>query len=346
MQLIDDYIIESYEYNKNNCNYYKVKCKICNHEKIISKNNIQRQDMKHSALNCKEDYYKYNYINNIYGDYKCIQLEHINNKGYFLIMQCKICGHIKRIKEHQIENFMHSASECGLEYYDNFINQIYGDAKIIKHLGIINKTNQHYFEVECIKCHRHTKLSLLSIINTPWTHNKCWQLVKKDKYAKAIENRFNNMKQRCENENNNNYIHYGKRNIKIEYNNVIDLYDDFYDELVSFANQYGLRNSTFDRIDVNGNYCKSNLRIANQNTQSTNTTRMKYFIVEKNDIRILSNSAMEFGRQFNVNGRSVGNCIRGTSKTCNGWKIIKIYTRDINIDDIIKQEKVTNKIII
>ncbi|MHB9924535.1 hypothetical protein [Clostridium botulinum] len=346
MKLIQDYLIKSFEYTKNNSNYYKVKCSICGYEKIINKSNIKKQSMNHSALNCKDRYYIHDYVNKIFGDYICIDFEHSDKNGYFLIMKCNICGHIKKVRESQIKEMNHSGMECRDDYYNSFINQIYGDVKIITHLGIINKTNYNYFEVECLKCHRHTKLSLSSIINTPWTHDKCWQLVKKDKYAKAIERRFYNMKQRCENENNTNYSHYGKRNVKLRYECVIDLYDDFYNELVCFSNKHGLRNSTFDRINVDGDYCKDNLRIANQNTQSTNTTRMKYFIAEKGNIRVLSNSAMEFGRQFNVNGRSVGNCIRGKSKTCNGWRIVKVYDKNIKIGNIVKQESVTTKLIV
>ena len=181
---------------------------------------------------------------------------------------------------------------------------------------------------------------------TPWKHNRCWELVEKNKYTNILENRFYNIKQRCENPNNTNYKFYGAKGITLEYDNIIDFYDDFYKLFVKQIQLYGIKNATFDRIDVDGNYTKDNIRITNMKVQNTNTTRMKYFVAEKDGIRVLSNNTIKFGKYFNVNGRSIGNCVRGKSNSCDGWKVIAVYDRKSNIKDIINQESVTTKIIV
>ena len=58
----------------------------------------------------------------------------------------------------------------------------------------------------------------------------------------------------------------------------------------------------------------------------------------KNEL-YLSNDSMEFGRCFNINGRSVGNCVRGNSKTCGNFrfKLICKFDRECNVNTITKE---------
>ena len=73
--------------------------------------------------------------------------------------------------------------------------------------------------------------------------------------------RYYNMYQRCNNPNDSGYEHYGGRGIKLEYENAIDLYFDFIDEFRKLAETNPINTISFDRIDINGNYCKNNLRL-------------------------------------------------------------------------------------
>ena len=176
----------------------------------------------------------------------------------------------------------------------------------------------------------------------------CFKNVPDSEYKCTIGTRFNDMKNRCNNPNHKMYKFYGQRGIKLLYKYPVDLYHDFIEELKEHSRIYGLRNSTFDRIDVNGNYCKDNLRITTQKIQNVNQHRKKFFIIEKENKRILADSAMEVGRYLNINGRSIGNVIRKQSKSAGGWKLYKILNNvsKENIDEIIKNEDVTTNLII
>lgn len=259
-------------------------------------------------------------------------------------IKCSVCGNEKMIKPHNYNRtkLLHNTWNCGDNYYKHFIGMKYGDYEVIEYLG--NKK----FLLQCNVCKVTEIIQLESLkrSNSNFQHGmRCIRNVPDSEYKKSIVERFNDMKQRCTNPNNNNYPHYGARGITVEYKYPIDLYMDFIDELKEHAEKYGLSNSTFDRIDVNGNYCKENLRISTQSIQSTNTTRKKVFILEKDNERVLCDNAMEFGRRYGVNGRSVGNVTRGTSKTAGGWRLVRIVGVDENIDSVIINEGVTTKLI-
>ena len=149
---------------------------------------------------------------------------------------------------------------------------------------------------------------------------------------------WSGIKQRCFNPNSNRYKNYGGRGIKNEFKDFVEFYHYFYDGLKNDLNL------TIDRIDVDGNYNKENTRLISHKNQQSNKTNTRYFIGEKHGKKFVSNNALEFGNYFNINGRSVGNCLRGKSKTAGGWKFHNIskelfeeLTKDCNEIIIIKE---------
>lgn len=341
--LVDDYEIIEEVSKRYNHRYYRMVCSICGHEKICGDGNIRKQDNHHSPFNCKDDYYK-DIIGQCFGDYECIDIQHNDKPGFKAIIKCSVCGCIKSINASSIKKeYIHSPLICRNSYYQSMIGKEYGDLKII---GVGSKSgNEITYCCECKICGTKCKRTLRALEKGIKHGAECFKQVPDSKIKQVVANRWYNMYSRCNNPNNTSYSHYGARGIKLMYQSPIDLYYDFADELKEFAKTHDIRNSTFDRIDVNGNYEKSNLRVTTQQVQNINTTRKRYFIIEKDEQRIVSDSAMECGRYLGVNGHSMGNVVRGSSKTCSGWHLYKILKPDENIQDIIEREGVTTNLI-
>ncbi len=107
------------------------------------------------------------------------------------------------------------------------------------------------------------------------------------------------MKQRCFNEHDKNYKHYGGRGIKVCDEWLSD-FMVFYNWSMNTGYQDGL---TIDRIDVNGNYELSNCRWVNMKKQSRN---------KRNNIN------------YNINGKT--HCIMDCCKILN-LNYHTVYTR-------------------
>ena len=75
---------------------------------------------------------------------------------------------------------------------------------------------------------------------------------------------------RCRNPNDKDYHHYGGRGIIFEWPDFISFKNDMYESYLEHTKEYGEQDTTIDRIDVDGNYCKENCRWATRKQQSLN----------------------------------------------------------------------------
>lgn len=148
------------------------------------------------------------------------------------------------------------------------------------------------------------------------THSK--HKLRKDR----LYNIWAKMKQRCYNTNNKSYKNYGGRGIKIckewleEENGFINFYkwaiNNGYKEHLE---KFGSKNTTIDRIDVNGNYEPNNCRWATQREQSLNR-RSNVFISYNGETKTIS----EWVEKTNLTYSSIKHRLK------RGWSIERTLT--------------------
>jgi len=108
-------------------------------------------------------------------------------------------------------------------------------------------------------------------------------MIKKDWRTKHSMSRtrfygvYRDMKQRCNYEKDKQYNLYGGRGIKCEWNSFLDFKKDMYKSYIKHKKKYPeYRNTSIDRINNNGNYCKENCRWATHKIQQCNKSTTAY----------------------------------------------------------------------
>lgn len=87
---------------------------------------------------------------------------------------------------------------------------------------------------------------------------------------------WNGIKQRCLNKNNKSYCNYGGRGIKID-ESWANNYEEFYNWAIKAGYKKGLQ---IDRKDNDGDYCASNCRFVDQETQANNKRNVELYTID------------------------------------------------------------------
>ena len=118
------------------------------------------------------------------------------------------------------------------------------------------------------------------------------------------------------------YYNYGARGISSDYyKNFIDFYDDLYESYKNHVNEYGVKDTTLDRLNVNGNYEKNNLRWATREEQNNNTRNQlrTYIGISPDGEEYIFHNIKQFSEEHNLRKENVSSVIRGKDKSYYGW---------------------------
>lgn len=90
------------------------------------------------------------------------------------------------------------------------------------------------------------------------------------------------MRGRCSSPRKTMYPRYGGRGISVcdRWGKYEDFKEDMYESYLTHAKEHGERQTSIDRIDVNGNYEPGNCRWANREIQGNNTTKTRLVTID------------------------------------------------------------------
>lgn len=129
-----------------------------------------------------------------------------------------------------------------------------------------------------------------------------------------IYNTWRNMIDRCSNPKDHNFNNYGGRGIKVcdRWLKFENFYIDMIESYMKHIEKYGEKDTSIDRMNVNGDYTLSNCRWATPKEQAANR-RSNHLITYKGQTKTLA----EWSEKFNMLGSTINERLR------RGWPIEK-----------------------
>ena len=155
------------------------------------------------------------------------------------------------------------------------------------------------------------------------SHESCVHLIdKNNKYYHRFHSIWSDMRKRTTNSHIKQWEDYGGRGISSEeYRFFIDFYDDLFESYVNHVCEFGEKDTTLDRINVNDDYKHGNCKWSTRREQNINTRRRKGVKV----YNLYTNAYYEFkspsdcADTLNLNQNSIYNVLNKHSKSYKGY---------------------------
>ena len=212
-----------------------------------------------------------------------VKLGKNGRKSNGFLCRCK-CGNEIFVRRHSL--ISGKVKSCGCFRSDNLmaedlVGQKFGKLTVLSFDKILNKHTYWLCNCECGKITSvrsdqlkdGTTKSCGCFLSESTRIRNTTHSMSKTKFYKT----WNGLTQRCSNKKLKNYNDYGGRGITFcdKWANFMGFYEDMYESFLIHLEKYGSRQTTLDRIDFDGNYCKENCRWATYTVQANNKRNTK-----------------------------------------------------------------------
>ncbi len=156
-------------------------------------------------------------------------------------------------------------------------------------LGVVGKNKHKKLIVQCVCSCGNTIKTILEYIQQGDTKScGCLKtagfqkMITKHRFSKTrFYGIYNAVRQRTNNPKTIGWKHYGGRGIKCLWNSFPEFHKDMYKNYRRHVRLYGEKQTTIDRINPDGNYCKQNCRWATRKEQGNHRRNTRFITVGK-----------------------------------------------------------------
>lgn len=192
-------------------------------------------------------------------------------------VKCVICGAEKIIQYSRLNSHkctFHNVKTCNYCHYaDKNIGLTINDYTIVKRLNKQYKTSAYYL-ARCNVCGMEFETTIGNFKRYGTKHENCTCHIPKNENLKRFRKIYSCMRYRTTNPKYTEWYLYGGRGISSEYYaDFMVFYKELFQSYLEHIEKYGVKDTTLDRIDCNGNYEKGNVRWATCKEQVLNQRR-------------------------------------------------------------------------
>ena len=155
--------------------------------------------------------------------------------------------------------------------------------------------------------------------------------MKKDREDYRFYRIWGDMNYRCNTPTCKAYKNYGARGISVcdKWRHYNGFKEDMWETYKEHVARYGEKQTTLDRIDVNGNYTPENCKWSNYTEQCINKRDKLYYVGIRlsDNYKVLFNNRTEFCKKNNFVNSKIVQCIYGKVAVYKGWSF-RVATED------------------